>query len=209
MPKQKPSKSELPDEKRAAIIEIAHRHFMAEGFVNAGMALIAREAEVSTATLYKMAPSKEILFAQVIEKACADQQVRIAAVTMPGKGDLRTRLRALIDNHIALMLASEQYRLLGRLLAVVPRFPELGALAYRTQFTVFYDNVAGHLQTLVDEGLLMPHDTHLAAHILGGMVRELYQLNYFFEGGPPDKQDAEKALDMVLHAFAARNGVAA
>lgn len=65
--------------KRKAIVDSAIAIFLDGGFENAGMARIASEADVSTATLYKHFESKEALFI-----AITDQIAQEVNPTMPG-----------------------------------------------------------------------------------------------------------------------------
>ncbi|HEY0053410.1 MAG TPA: helix-turn-helix domain-containing protein, partial [Caulobacteraceae bacterium] len=58
--------------KRRDILRAARKHFMVEGYAAAGMEAVARDASVSTATLYVYFPSKADLFAKVIDDAAED-----------------------------------------------------------------------------------------------------------------------------------------
>ncbi|MEP5368439.1 helix-turn-helix domain-containing protein, partial [Parvibaculum sp.] len=49
-------------QKRSSILGAARKNFLTNGYSGAGMAEIARDADVSTATLYKHFSSKEALF---------------------------------------------------------------------------------------------------------------------------------------------------
>ena len=60
------------DPRRAAILRQARRSFMTQGFAATRIEPIAREAAVSTATLYTYFASKDLLFAAVIENASED-----------------------------------------------------------------------------------------------------------------------------------------
>lgn len=60
------------DSRRDTILRLAKRRFMTEGYAGARMEPIAREAGVSTATLYGYFPGKGELFAAVIDDASKD-----------------------------------------------------------------------------------------------------------------------------------------
>ena len=79
------------DEKRRAILRIARRHVMTEGYAATGMEAVARDAGVSTATLYAHFPGKADLFNRVIEDASDEFAQRMGRIEMTG-GDARTRL---------------------------------------------------------------------------------------------------------------------
>jgi AcrR family transcriptional regulator len=66
--------------KRKDLLKVARRHFMAEGYSAARMEAIARDASVSTATLYAFFPSKTDLFIRVIDDASDDFARQIQGV---------------------------------------------------------------------------------------------------------------------------------
>lgn len=79
------------DRKRREILDTARVLFLKEGFAGAGMETLAREAGVSTATLYAHFPSKSEMFRTVVEEAVAELARRVRDTTgLPG--DCRTRL---------------------------------------------------------------------------------------------------------------------
>ena len=63
-------KAKLMARKRAAILDAAHRQFMAHGFEGTTMEAIAAAAKVSIMTVYRHADDKEDLFRAVIAEAC-------------------------------------------------------------------------------------------------------------------------------------------
>ena len=63
-------KARLMARKRAAILDAAHREFMAHGFAGTTMEAIAAAAKVSIMTLYRHADDKEDLFRTVIAETC-------------------------------------------------------------------------------------------------------------------------------------------
>ena len=68
------------DPRRSAILRQARRHFMTQGYAATRIEPIAREAAVSTATLYTYFASKEALFSAVIafaSDAFADEMAKV------------------------------------------------------------------------------------------------------------------------------------
>jgi AcrR family transcriptional regulator len=65
--------------KRLDLLRVARRHFLAYGYSATGMETIARDASVSTATLYAFFPSKVQLFDRVIQDATEEFARRISA----------------------------------------------------------------------------------------------------------------------------------
>lgn len=88
----KPGTLSRSDRKRREILDTARVLFLREGFAGAGMETLAREAGVSTATLYAHFPSKSEMFRTVVEEAVAEL-ARGVRDTTTQRGDCRTRLR--------------------------------------------------------------------------------------------------------------------
>lgn len=68
------------ESKRRMILRVARRHFMAEGFAGTGMEAVARDAGISTATLYTHFPGKRDLFSWVLDDAADEFSRRLAPV---------------------------------------------------------------------------------------------------------------------------------
>lgn len=81
------------ERKRKSILASARTIFAREGFAHAGMEQVARDAGVSTATLYAHFPGKADLFRVVVEDNIADIARRVRQ-TADVPGDAATRLRA-------------------------------------------------------------------------------------------------------------------
>lgn len=81
------------ERKRKHILASARSIFTREGFAHAGMEQVARDAGVSTATLYAHFPGKADLFRVVIEDNIADIANRVRH-TATLDGDARARLTA-------------------------------------------------------------------------------------------------------------------
>jgi AcrR family transcriptional regulator len=79
------------DRKRREILDTARGLFLKEGFAGAGMETLAREAGVSTATLYAHFPSKSEMFRTVVEEAVAELARRVRDTTTQ-QGDPHSRL---------------------------------------------------------------------------------------------------------------------
>jgi AcrR family transcriptional regulator len=69
------------ERKRRDILDASRRRFMVEGYASTGMEAVARDAGVSTATLYSYFPSKADLFQHVVEDAADSFSSRISVAT--------------------------------------------------------------------------------------------------------------------------------
>ena len=81
----------LHDAKRRTILACARQAFIAEGYAGARIEPIAREAGVSTATLYALFKGKRDLFAAVIDDAAGTFAAEMAKVRA-ADGDARQQL---------------------------------------------------------------------------------------------------------------------
>lgn len=88
--------------KRKELLRVARRHFLKEGYAAARMEAIARDASVSTATLYAFFPSKPDLFRHVIDDASDDFARQIEGVRVQG-GDVRAQLTAFAETYASFM----------------------------------------------------------------------------------------------------------
>jgi AcrR family transcriptional regulator len=103
--------------KRAEILEAAKRRFIAEGYAGAGMEAVARDAAISTATLYDHFSSKAELFKCVAETTLE----QVSAEPVDGaRGDPETQLTAFAFSY-ARFLSDAAVQMLVRILAAEPR----------------------------------------------------------------------------------------
>ena len=88
--------------KRKELLRVARRHFLTEGYAATRMEAVARDASVSTATLYAFFPSKTDLFKHVIDDASDDFARQIEGVRVNG-GDVRAQLTAFAETYARFM----------------------------------------------------------------------------------------------------------
>lgn len=150
-----------PD-KRRQIVEGARRVFTSVGFDAASMSDIAREADVSKATLYVYFTSKEQLFAGI----CAERRDRNISELI----DLLDRARPvdevlnrLGNEALRRLLAPNVFPAHRIVIGVAERMPEIGRELYATGAQRLADELAGFLDYHVAEGRLVIEDTRLAA----------------------------------------------
>ncbi|MDX2234136.1 MAG: TetR/AcrR family transcriptional regulator [Hyphomonadaceae bacterium] len=197
-------------QKRSAILDAARRRFAADGYTGASMEAIALAAEVSTATLYKLFPSKLALFGDVW-RAELDHFAPIqtaAATVAPAERPLavaRIYARGLND--------PVRLGLLRAMLAGVSATPEIGAQ--------FYENVRVNISSAFSAMALSLHESghivcsdeaqaNLAGGQLMGMVEHWMLWGLLFADArpkaPPD-EIAAAAADAFWRAWGARRPV--
>ncbi len=111
----------LDDPRRATIVRQARLHFISEGYAGTRMEPIAREAGVSTATLYAFFESKAVLFEAVIDNAAEDFARHMAAVHTTS-GTPRERLNEFMGGYAEFLSESFVRSVFRLVLAERPRF---------------------------------------------------------------------------------------
>src|SRR5262249_55597733 len=80
------------DDRRDAIVAIAHEVFLVNGYAGTSMSAIAARVGGSKATLYNYFRSKQELFIAVVEALCRQFDGLLHQSEIEGSGDLRTSL---------------------------------------------------------------------------------------------------------------------
>lgn len=112
------------ERKRRNILASARAIFAREGFTHTGMEQVARDACVSTATLYAHFPGKADLFRVVVEDNIADLAGRVRqAVEVPGNAE--TRLRAFARAYATFYCEPTARAIFRIVTAERRRFPDL------------------------------------------------------------------------------------
>ncbi len=118
-----------PDERRAAILDIAREAFLKDGYSGTSMSRIAAEVGGSKATLYSYFPSKKELFIAVTDRETAQLYDEIFNVKLsldePGSAFIDFARRCLAGLLSDTIVAG--YRLI---IAEAGRFPEMGKTTY-------------------------------------------------------------------------------
>lgn len=168
-PGRPPLRSE--DETRALIISAAARAFLETGYIRTGIDTIARDAGVSTRTLYKLFAAKEDLLKEAMEARIDIAFGRLDAARTAGS-DPRANLEAFLSGYARLALSDEAVRL-TRLVAAerleVPALAESYRQATARITGVFEAWVLEHQKS----GFIREIDTETVAHLLRGTVNEM------------------------------------
>lgn len=150
------------DEKARQILDGARRVFLSDGFDSASMNEIARAAGVSKGTLYVYFESKQALFAALIrdERRQQAEQMTPLAEASP---DVAATLRAF---GVALMKRMTHPDVLAQVrtvIAVAPKFPEIGRAFYESGPLHGRDRLAAFLDRQMRAGRLRAADPLAAA----------------------------------------------
>ncbi|NML88263.1 MULTISPECIES: TetR/AcrR family transcriptional regulator [unclassified Sphingobium] len=193
-------------DRRKAILAVASRSFLENGYAATTMSGIAATLGGSKGTLWSYFPSKEALFAAFLDDATTAYLARLAEILDPG-GDLVETLRRLGLNLLTKITSSDSVALYRLVVSESGRFPEMGA--------IFYEHVPGHTRRLVaefleramDRGLLRRADPELAARTFTMMMLSgCHQLVIWGQipQATPDQiaADVDHGLDCFMRAYA-------
>jgi AcrR family transcriptional regulator len=196
------------DPRLQAILRQARRHFMSEGYAATRMEPIAREAAVSTATLYTYFASKDALFAAVIAGASEDFAREMTKVHA-ADGDARAQL-----THFALAYAGFMgdpfVRSVFRLvMAERPRFRAVAMGFFEKGRSDFGGPLMQCMKTLAERGELKIEKPSWAAGQLMGMIEHPVFFMPLVTGDEVKAvRSPEQIADDAVTTFLARYGVA-
>lgn len=148
-----------------AIMAIASESFLKNGYAATTMSSIAATLGGSKATLWNYFPSKEELFAAVLDDVTTAYRVRLSRILDPC-GDIGTTLHRFANSFLEKVVSGETIALHRLVISEAVRFPEMGA--------IFYEHAPRHTRALLAEflagamerGQLRRADAALAARTL-------------------------------------------
>jgi AcrR family transcriptional regulator len=196
-----------PDEHRQKLIlEVARRRFISDGYSATGMEAIARDAGVSTATLYHCYPGKAELFDRVIQDA-SEQFVQQMSTVRASSGEPRDRLLGFAVAYARFMSDPFVRSVFRLVLAERHRFEATAHRFFEKGRNDFGSQLIHLLNTLRDEGHLRFHKSSwLAGQLMGMIEHPIFFVPLFTSGEikparTPD-QVAEDAVETLLARYA-------
>jgi TetR/AcrR family transcriptional regulator, mexJK operon transcriptional repressor len=156
--------------KIAQILSAAGRLFRQHGYAATNMDAVAREADVSKATLYVYFSGKQELFAAVIQ-AEGDRRSSLLIAGAAGLEDMRARLLRYGYAIMDLLLAEETVTSYRMVVAEAARFPELGELYYANGAALLLARLEQFFESAMSMGRLRPDNARRAAEQFVGLVR--------------------------------------
>jgi AcrR family transcriptional regulator len=192
-----------PLSKRERVVAAASKLFLDEGYGATGMDAIAKEADVSKATLYSYYDDKSALFAEVMSRMCEEAGGHLQMEALIG-GSPEDTLRAIALHGLRRILAAVRRQFLQRVVAESREFPELGRK--------FWENGPGRIQgalTLYLEDAkrrrtLRVDDPARDAARLVGQITGLYLLPLLAGiRNPPSEAEIRRDVDEIVGEFVA------
>ncbi|MBX3508894.1 MAG: TetR/AcrR family transcriptional regulator [Parvibaculum sp.] len=194
----------ISSQKRAGILRSAKKHFLKYGYTSAGMADIARDADVSTATLYKHFSSKEELFAAIVREVAVPAGDYSGAIEA---GDTaRDILYRLCRIYLSIQFDQQANALMRVVMAEVPSVPQLAADMYEVLGNRRNDSLMAVIDEMIRRGMLKPHDSAFGARLGGGMLKEVFVWPALFEPEAELPPDADEKIHRVIDAYLALYG---
>ncbi|KEQ52818.1 TetR/AcrR family transcriptional regulator [Sphingobium chlorophenolicum] len=193
-------------ERRQAILDVASQSFLENGYAATTMSAIAAALGGSKGTLWSYFPSKEELFAAVLDNATTAYRARLAEILDPG-GDLEETLRRTGLNILTKITAPDSIALHRLVVAESGRFPEMGAIFYEHAPGTTRRLIAEYLEQAMDRGLLRRSDPGLAARTFAMLMLSGSHQSLIWgqmERTTPEQMaaDVEYGLECFLRAYA-------
>ena len=157
------------DETRQMIYEAARHQFAENGFAATSMEAVARQAGVSTKTLYRLIPAKAALFESMISDRI-DRFVSIVNLRGCDNANIETALQAALSTCAELILDPEVVALYRMMLAEGDAFPDIPETFYRKAMQRTVAALADWLRARQKRGLIALDNVDEAAGMLLGMI---------------------------------------
>ena len=196
----------VADQKRQSILEAAVKHFLAIGYARTTLEMVAKEASVSTATVYKHFPTKRDLFGGIMAQVW-ETKVNAADLSIPNADPTET-LTA-IGKEYARLLREPQIEALTRvIIAEAPRFPELGEELYHRGKEPYLKQLHVYLQREVDQHRYQIDDIPLAARQFLGMINDvIFWPRFLIMNLETTEDQVEHVVAEAVQTFLARYGL--
>lgn len=194
------------DPRKTAILRCARKPFMSSGYAATRVEPIAREAGVSTATLYAYYPSKEDLFAAVIQDAADDFERQMSKVGAIG-GPARERLTEFMTAYAGFMGDPFVRSVFRLVMAERPRFRDVAIKFFGRGRSDFGRPLMTALIELRVNGELIIDKPSWAAGQLMGMIEHPI---FFMPLVTGDEVQAARTIEQIVEdaveTFLARYG---
>lgn len=190
-------------ERREAILAIAKRVFLDQGYSAASMSAIAAELGGSKGTLWSYFPSKEELFAAVLDDATVEYRRKLADLLKPGE-DVRAALLQFCRAFLEKIMSPDGLRLHRLVASEVSRFPEVGDIFYRRAPLPTQQLLCAFFEREMEAGNLRRDDPLFAARVLASLCTGVQQRMLWGQTmtGAERDREAELITDVFLRAFA-------
>lgn len=188
------------------VLQGARLVFMADGFEGASVDKIAREANVSKATLYSYFPDKRLLFMAVANSECL-RQSREAIDNIDMAAPPRDVLAQAGQHFLRFITSTFGQQIFRICVAESDRFPEIGQSFYNSGPAVMRAEMAQYFALAQERGELVIDDFTLAADQFGELCKADVWVRLIF-GVSKSVTDSEidRVVNGAVDTFMARYG---
>lgn len=161
-------REERRNSRRESILDVAARSFLELGYDGTTMSGIAGKLGGSKGTLWNYFPSKEVLFAAVIDRATIAFREQLSLILNPDV-EPATALRRFCAEFLRKLTSPEAIALHRLVVSEASRFPEMGKIFYERAPRRMQLLLADYLTGAMARGLLRKSDPLGAAQQLLGL----------------------------------------
>lgn len=188
------------------VLNGARAVFLKDGFEGASVDTIAKEANVSKATLYSYFPDKRALFLEVAKTECRRQAFE-AQSSIDANAPARDVLFRIGSQMVRFFLSDFGQRVFRICVAEADRFPELGCQFYDSGPAMIEATMCGYFDIAVARGELAIDDPKLAAHQFAELCKaQLFPRLVFGVQSKFTDAEIDRVIDGAVDMFIARYG---
>lgn len=185
------------ESRRATIVSAARDAFLEQGYAATSMSTIATHLGGSKGTLWAYFPSKEDLFAAVLDDVTASFRQNLDDALRPGR-DCHTTLLDFAERFLLKILNPDNIRLHRLIVGEGGRFPEIGRLFYARGPQIVLERLSDYIRGRMEAGDLRSDDPLNAAMALIQLAQTQHSLRLWGVAEIPETEDVRAhATEMV------------
>jgi AcrR family transcriptional regulator len=198
-PRRAPGREPMPAPERARLLrEAAEQVFLRDGYAEARLDDVARNAGMSKRTLYQHYPSKAALFEACIAAALAP----VHAVEEEAEAELAEALVAILRATGTQLLAARQVAIFRLVIAEGARTPELAEAFHRVIVGKGASSLQRRIEREMARGRLRLRDAEAGAKMLFGMALGSAHIKLLLGlRPPPPAEELERLARMAVELF--------
>lgn len=188
------------------ILREARTLFVERGFDAVNMDQIADAAGMSKVTIYKYFPSKKELIFKIVANWLALMTSRILNFDAE-RDSIGIVLRNVAENFQDVFLTDDALGIRRMVLAVLPRFPELGRMIFEAGPSVVIGRLADYFRQENEVGRVRINDPMLAAIQFHSLMQSDIEIRGTFLNETPSRDEKQKRVDPTVDLFLAYYGL--
>ncbi|WP_112384128.1 MULTISPECIES: TetR/AcrR family transcriptional regulator [Sphingomonas] len=206
MTRQKGRREENREARRATIVRLARDAFLQQGYAATSMSTIAGRLGGSKGTLWAYFPSKEDLFAAVLDDLTVNFRDNLEDALRPGR-DCRTTLSDFAERFLHKIVDPHILGMHRLIVGEGGRFPEIGRIFYERGPKQVVERLSNYLRERMEAGDLRADDPQHAARNLIQLTQVAQSLRLWGVMDTPTPEmlqaHAADAVGVFMRAYAA------